>query len=98
MPTITIELHTPPASMPYADTDVLIWDDSSPEAQLGAYVGLDESATGWVDAQGADVSVTRWAELPRLPARSVAAAADKGIATLRDGSKVDLHAPWVMPR
>ena len=30
------------AGLPDADTDVLIWDSSSPEAKLGAYIGHDD--------------------------------------------------------
>lgn len=54
--------------LPDADTDVLIFDGSDPEAQLGAVVGADEEGAIWVNAQGEGVAgVTYWAEMPRLP-------------------------------
>lgn len=63
-----ITAHDPRRRMPDADTDVLIWDASSPVAQLGAYVAHEADGPVWVDAQGARVAnVVRWAALPLLP-------------------------------
>lgn len=65
---ITIELHRPSVAMPDADTDVLIFDGSCPDSQLGAYVGEDEDGPIWVNAQGEGVAnVIAWAEMPRIP-------------------------------
>ena len=36
---INIEVHAASEQLPDADTDVLVWDSSSPEAQLGALIG-----------------------------------------------------------
>ena len=60
---INIEVHAASEQLPDADTDVLVWDSSSPEAQLGALIGDGE----WVDAQGGDINgVTHWAEMPQM--------------------------------
>lgn len=64
MTTITLHLHAVADQLPDADTDVLIFDASSDEAQLGALNWTDPIE--WVDAQGAPVEgVTHWAEMPR---------------------------------
>lgn len=64
----TLQLQVWPviARLPDADTDVLIWDRSSTEGQLGALNGVDAQGQAyWVDAQGAAVhGVTHWAEMP----------------------------------
>jgi hypothetical protein len=55
--------------LPDADADVLIWDSSSPIAQLGALIGDEQGRPQWVDAQGQAVEgVTHWAPLPELQA------------------------------
>lgn len=60
-----------PGVMPDADTDVLVWDASSPEAQLGAYVGEESDGPVWIDAQGALISdVVAWADMPRWRERT----------------------------
>jgi hypothetical protein len=67
---VAIQVQPVDAGLPDADTDVLIFDASSPEAQLGAYVGHDDDGPIWVDAQGGGVrDVTHWAQMPRLNAR-----------------------------
>jgi hypothetical protein len=62
-------VHAVPATdaLPDADTDVLIWDFSSTEAQLGALIGDEQGRPQWVDAQGQVVhGVTYWAPMPEL--------------------------------
>lgn len=62
--------------LPEPDTDVLIWDVTSLEAQLGAYVAEEDGHPVWVDAQGARVpGVTHWADMPLLHAFQKAGAA-----------------------
>lgn len=71
--TFTILLQPTPvaAGLPDADTDVLIFDSTSPEAQLGAYIGHDDLGPLWVDAQGANVAnVTHWVEMPSRNVRA----------------------------
>lgn len=93
MATITLTLHYPPADMPDADTDVIVFDASSPEGQLGAYVGDDAEGPIWVNAQGEGVAgVLAWSEMPRLP--SAPAARE---LVLRGGARVDLGAEWRLP-
>lgn len=93
MATITLTLHYPPADMPDADTDVIVFDESSSEGQLGAYVGTDDDGPIWVNAQGEGVAgVVAWCEMPRLPAAP--AARD---LVLRGGARVDLAADWKLP-
>ncbi len=73
MRTITLHLHYPPADMPAADTDVLIFDASRPEGTLGAYQGEDTNGPIWVAAQGEGIAdVVAWCEMPRLPAAPAA--------------------------
>lgn len=75
--TLELQAHPVQARLPDADTDVLIWDPTSHDAQLGALVGhSDDGAAQWVDAQGEEVpGVTHWAEMPalRLPRQRGAA-------------------------
>jgi len=93
MTTITLQLHYPPVDMPDADTDVLIFDASSPEGQLGAYIGHESDGPVWVDAQGALVrDVVAWCEMPRLPA-----AAQARELVLRGGECVNLVGKWATP-
>ena len=93
MATITLTLHYPPADMPDADTDVIVFDESSPEGQLGAYVGHESDGPVWADAQGGLVhGVKAWCEMPRLP--SAPAARE---LVLRGGARVDLGAEWRLP-
>lgn len=93
MSTITLSLHYPPAEMPDADTDVIVFDASSPEGQLGAYVGDDADGPLWVNAQGEGITgVVAWCEMPRLPAAPAARA-----LVLRGGAAVDLGARWSVP-
>jgi len=95
--TITIGVHpVAPATMPDADTDVLIWTPGEHEGQLGAYVGPEISDTGWVDAHGDCASPTHWAEMPRLPAVVLPMKA-RDLLPLADGRAVDLGARWVLP-
>lgn len=62
-----LDIFHVPDAMPDADTDVLVWDASSPEAQLGAYVGEESDGPVWVNAQGEMISdVVAWSEMPRL--------------------------------
>jgi hypothetical protein len=67
---IALQLQAWPVTtrLPDADTDVLIWDRSSTEGQLGALNGVDPQGQAyWVDAQGAAVhGVTHWADMPVL--------------------------------
>lgn len=56
MTRISLHLHYPPANMPDADTDVIVFDDSTPEGQLGAYVGNDAEGALWVNAQGEGIA------------------------------------------
>lgn len=64
---IGLAVHYPPDDMPDADTDVIIFDDTSPHGQLGAYVGHDEEGALWVNAQGEGVAgVVAWCEMPKL--------------------------------
>lgn len=93
MATITLALHYPPAEMPDADTDVIVFDESSPEGQLGAYVGDDEDGPIWVNVQGEGVAgVVAWCEMPCLPAAPAARE-----LVLRGGGRVDLGADWRLP-
>lgn len=93
MPTITLSLRYPPADMPDADTDVIVFDTSSPEGQLGAYVGDDDEGPIWVNAQGEGVAaVVAWCEMPRLPAAPAARE-----LVLRGGTRVDIGANWRLP-
>lgn len=65
--TLTVTAIAAKLQLPDADTDVLIFDTSNEEGQLGAYVGHDEDGPIWVDAQGQGVpGVTHWGNLPRL--------------------------------
>lgn len=53
--------------LPDADTDVLIFDRTDPEGQLGALLGEDDGVQVWVNAHGEGAAgVTHWAEMPRL--------------------------------
>lgn len=90
---LTITVRHPPAEMPDADTDVLIWDSSHPEAQLGAYVGPELSDTGWVDVHGECVPVIAWASLPLLGDTPAAPAT----LTTKAGECIDLGAAWKVP-
>lgn len=64
---LTLTLHPVDESMPDADTDVLIFDTSSPVGQLGAYMGDDDNGPLWCDAHGQPVTgVTHWSEMPTL--------------------------------
>lgn len=94
---LTIELHSVAAGdLPDADLDVLIFDSTDPESQLGAYVGH-----GWVNAQGEAVEgVHTWAHMPCLPVRGAAGriGRDPDLVPLPNGRSVDLNGPWVMPR
>jgi len=92
--TITIDVHpVAPATMPDADTDVLIWTPGELEGQLGAYVGPEISDTGWVDAHGDCASPTHWAHLPCLAEKREA----RTMALKGGGAVVDLGARWVLP-
>lgn len=72
-PIITIATWTlAHAGLPDADTDVLLYVEGDPEAQLGAYMGeqhsLFEHPTPlWVDAQGEAIAgrVLMWAPMPQ---------------------------------
>jgi hypothetical protein len=69
--------------LPDADTDVLIFDSSHPEGQLGALICHGEGGPMWMDAQGEEAGgVTHWAEMPRLdesePRGTAAAARPSG--------------------
>lgn len=93
MSTITLHLHHPPADMPDADTDVIVFDESSPEGQLGAYVGEDTDGPLWVNAQGEGIAgVVAWSHMPRLPAAPAARE-----LVLRGGARVDIGADWRLP-
>lgn len=62
---LQIVLHHVDESMPDADTDILIFDTSSPVGQLGAYMGDDDNGPVWCDAHGQPVTgVTHWSEMP----------------------------------
>lgn len=68
MISLELRVYAVGEAMPDADTDVLIFDGTSPEGQLGAYVGVGDAGTLWADAQGSEVAgVTHWAEMPLLP-------------------------------
>lgn len=88
--TITLPVRRPPAEMPDADTDVLIWEDGWPEAQLGAYTGHDDSGPNWANAQGERVHVVAWAELPVL------GYVQETLST-KAGESIDLRAAWKVP-
>ena len=93
MPTITLSLHYPPADMPDADTDVIVFDASNPEGQLGAYMGHDDEGPQWHDAQGGRIeAVVAWCDMPCLPAAPAARE-----LVLRGGARVDLGADWRLP-
>ena len=65
MKEVLVQVHDVRDRLPDADTDVLVFDRSSHEAQLGALVGEGE----WVDANGGSIDgVTHWAEMPRFNA------------------------------
>lgn len=69
MTALTIPLRTPPADLPDADTDILIFAKGETEAQLGALVGEHEGLPVWVDAQGIHVEeVDAWCALPQRSA------------------------------
>lgn len=96
--TLTITAHFTDEQLPDADTDVLVWEQDQPEAQLGAYVGHDEEGPLWVNAHGDGIKVVAWAALP------VAALAPKGACEaareallLAGGEAVDLRGPWRLP-
>lgn len=102
MTTITLEVHYPPADMPDADTDVLVFDASSPEAQLGAYVGQESEGPVWVNAQGDLVTdVVAWAEMPLLQKKPAKVAGRIGrepeLTPLVNGRSVDFTGQWPMP-
>ena len=102
MTTLTLTLHYPPAEMPDADTDVLIWAEGEQEAQLGAYVGDETDGPVWIGAQGEIVPrVVAWTNLPCLPAaRSVIAGRigrEPELVLLANGLSIDLGARWSMP-
>lgn len=94
MTTLNLLLHYPPADMPDADTDVLVWDASSPIAQLGAYIGEESDGPVWNDAQGFLITdkVVAWAEMPVLAEKPAAVT-----LALRGGQQVDLTKPWAVP-
>lgn len=67
---ISLQLQVVPVvqKLPDADTDVLIFDASHEQGQLGAYMGTAGDKTLWVDEHGDSAyGVTHWAELPCLP-------------------------------
>ena len=103
MTTISITLHYPPADMPDADTDVLVFDASSPEAQLGAYVGQESDGPVWVNAQGEIITdvVVAWAEMPVLAEKPAAVVGRIGrepeLVPLVNGRSVDLSGAWKLP-
>ena len=94
MTQITMTLHYPPGDMPDADTDVIVFDASSPIGQLGAYIGEESDDPVWNDAQGFLITepVVAWAEMPALPSRPEPLA-----LALKGGQQVDLTKPWAMP-
>lgn len=102
MTTLTLEVHYPPADMPDADTDVLVWDASSPIAQLGAYIGEESDGPVWNDAQGELVTdVVAWAEMPLLQSKPAAVVGRIGrepeLVPLVNGRSVDFSGQWPMP-
>lgn len=102
MTTLTLEVHYPPADMPDADTDVLVWDASSPIAQLGAYIGEESDGPVWINAQGELVTdVVAWAEMPLLQSKPAAVVGRIGrepeLVPLVNGRSIDLGARWSMP-
>ena len=93
MSTITLQIHRLPGDMPDADTDVIVFDESSPEGQLGDCVGEAADGPLWVNAKGEGITgVLAWCEMPRLPAAPAARA-----LVLRGGTRVDLAADWKVP-
>lgn len=102
MTTLSLPIHYPPADMPDVDTDILVWDASSPEAQLGAYIGEESDGPVWQDAQGGLITdVVAWAEMPLLekkPAPVVGRIGrDADLVPLVNGRSIDLGARWSMP-
>lgn len=82
--TVSLKAHAVAISRPDADSDVLVWDDPSQPAQLGALVGEDADGTlHWVDAQGQDLpGVVLWADFPVALAATVATL--RGTSTAQD--------------
>lgn len=103
MTTLSLPLHYPPADMPDADTDVLVWDASSPIAQLGAYIGEESDGPVWNDAQGFLITekVVAWAEMPvlaEMPASVVGRIGrEPELVPLVNGRSVDLSGAWKLP-
>lgn len=101
MTTLTLTLHYPPADMPDADTDVLIWAEGDQEAQLGAYIGEESDGPVWSGAQGRIVPrVVAWAEMPvlKLAAPVVGRIGrDPDLVPLVNGRSIDLGARWSLP-
>ncbi len=87
---IGLAVHYPPSDMPDADTDVIIFDASSPEGQLGALTCTDP--VEWVDSHGATVTgVIAWCEMPKLQPP-----AEPRAFRTKTGELVDVSA-WRLP-